>query len=265
MNLLLDIGATYTKFGFSKDSKKIDKFLIRVTPVKYKEFLRLIYELTKDFKLKKVIAGIAGMVKDGKIIYSPNLNDFNNKNLAQDLRKILKKEVVVKNDAELAGLGEAVYGAGKKFNILGYITLSSGIGGAKIVNKKIESNFFGFEPGHSLFLLSSENYLRVNFLELEKLIGGKAIEKNFGKKPEEIKDKKFWSYVNEIFAGFLVNIAIFWSVEAIIIGGSVSKSLDFDELKVNFNNLKTIPIKTKILKSKLKDKAGIYGGLYLLK
>lgn len=267
MNLILDVGATFFRLGFSKNSKKINKFLIKKTPTSYKDFLRLVSDLTKNFQIKKVIIGIAGMVKNGKIIYSPNLLDFNNKNLAQDIKKIFKTKVIVKNDAELAGLGEAVYGAGKQFNILSYITLSSGIGGVKIVNKKVEENLFGFEPGHSLFLLNSENLFQghLSFLEIEKVIGGKAIEKFLGKKPEEIEDRKFWSYVNKIFSGFLVNVAIFWSVEAIIIGGSLIKSLDFEELKVNFNNLKTIPLKTKILKSRLKEKSGIYGGLYLLK
>lgn len=260
MNLTLDIGATTTKIGFSKDSKKIKKFLIRKTPLNYKEFLKFVSDFSRNFNFKKIIVGIAGMVKNGKIIYSPNLGDFNNRNLSQDLKKIFKAKVIVKNDAELAGLGEAVFGAGKNFNIFGYITLSSGIGGAKVVNKKIEDNFFGFEPGHSLFLLDD-----FGFLEIEEIIGGKSIEKIFYKKPEEIKDKKFWSDINKIFAGFLVNVAIFWSVEAIIIGGSIIKSLDFDELKVNFNNLKTVPLKTKILKSRLKEKAGIYGGLLLLK
>lgn len=259
MHLLLDIGATTTKIGISKNLNKIDKFFIIETPKNYNDFLQVLKNNLKEIRFNRIVIGFAGMIRNEKIIKVPNLPNFNNKNIVKDFKNLFNCDVILKNDAELAGLGEAVYGIGKRFNILGYVTLSSGVGGVKIVNKKVEENFFGFEPGHSLFLLNS------NFIEVEKLIGGKSIEKITGKKPEEIKDKKFWSYINKIFAGFLINVAIFWSVEAIIIGGSLIKSLDFEELKVNFSNLKTLPFKTKIFKSKLQEKSGIYGGLYLLK
>jgi hypothetical protein len=70
--------------------------------------------------------------------------------------------------------------------------------------------------------------------------------------------------VNKIFAGFLVNVTLFWSPEIIIIGGSLVKSLDFDQLKINFENLKTMPFKVKLVKAKLKDLSSLYGGYYIL-
>ncbi len=78
--------------------------------------------------------------------------------LKKDLEKILNCDVILENDALLAGLGESFYGIGQRFNIFGYLTISTGIGGCKFVNKKADENVFGFEPGHSYFLVNLKNY-----------------------------------------------------------------------------------------------------------
>jgi len=223
--------------------------------------LNLIKKL-KNEKIKLACFGFAGNFdqKKEKLIFAPNLKDYENKNLKKDLEKILECKVILENDALLAGLGESKFGAGKKFNIFGYITLGSGIGGAKIVKNKPDKNVFGFEPGHSFLLVQSKTYDVLPF-EIEKLIGGKNIEKIYGKKIEEIKDKKFWDDYQKILALFLVNVSLFWSVPAIIIGGGISQRLDFDKLNRYVLNLHTINWKIKILKTKLKEKSVIYGGL----
>ena len=264
MNLVIDIGGTTTKFSYfislndlRKNFKKIPTFF------NYKDFLSFIENEFKNLKIKKACVSFAGMIdkEKGKIIKAPNLLNYENKFIKKDLEKILKCKVYLENDATLAGLGESIYGAGKNFKIIAYITLSTGIGGARIVDKKIDENFCGFEPGHSLFLI---DFSKIEFEEVEKIISGKAIENIFKIKPENIKDKNFWKMVNKIFAGFLVNVALFWSPEIIIIGGSLVKSLDFDQLKINFENLKTMPFKVKLVEAKLKYLSSLYGGYYIL-
>ena len=44
--------------------------------------------------------------------------------------------LVVGNDADLAGLGEAVIGAGRDYNRVVFLTLSTGVGGTVIEGKK---------------------------------------------------------------------------------------------------------------------------------
>jgi glucokinase len=48
------------------------------------------------------------------------------------------------------GLGEAVFGAGKGREIVVYMTISTGVGGARIVGGKIDASAMGFEPGHQI-------------------------------------------------------------------------------------------------------------------
>ncbi len=258
MLFLADIGGTKTRLGLSKNFKKIDEIKIFETSKNYQDFLNLIKENTQNLKIKKACFGFAGLFDKRKIklLKAPNLKDFENKNLKKDLEKILNCEVILENDALLAGLGEANFGAGKDIEVFGYLTLSTGIGGAKIVNKKADENIFGFEPGHSYFLVNLKNF---QFFEVEELISGSAIEKIYHQKPEEIKSKIFWQEIEKLLAGFLVNVSLFWSVDKIILGGGLSKSLNFKRLNENVNKLNPLPVKIKIFKSKLKDLAVLYG------
>ncbi|MEX2013921.1 MAG: hypothetical protein WD896_01030 [Parcubacteria group bacterium] len=52
------------------------------------------------------------------------------------------------NDALMSGLGEAIYGAGKNEEVVGYIGLGTGIGTSRISGKKVGT--MGFEAGHHI-------------------------------------------------------------------------------------------------------------------
>ena len=123
--ILGDIGGTRIRFGLSKNLKKIDKVWVFETPKNYKEFLNLIGKFSNE-KFRKACFGLAGNFncKKEKLIYAPNLRDYEGKDLKKDLEKILKCEVILENDACLAGLGEAYFGAGKRYKIFSYITFS---------------------------------------------------------------------------------------------------------------------------------------------
>lgn len=263
--LLGDVGGTKTRIVLSKNLKKLDKVFIFETKKSYEDFLQVIKRFSLS-KIKKACFGFAGNFnnKKEKLIYAPNLENYQGKNLKKDLQKILRSKVVLENDTVLAGLGEAYYGSGKKYKIFAYLTFSSGIGGVKIVNYKIDKNIFGFEPGHSLFLLN-QGKNNVFFFEVEDLLGGKNLEKFLRKKPEKFKNKKFWKNLSQLFAIFLVNVSLFWSSDVIVIGGGISRRLDFKILNKYFQVFHPLGWKIKILKAKLGDLSGIYGGLVLLK
>ncbi len=269
MFLLGDIGGTKTRIAFSKNLKNIDEIFVFETKKKYKDFLKIIEKL-RERKIVKTCFGFAGNFdkKKEKLIYAPNLKDYEGRNLKKDLERILKCRVILENDAVLAGLGEAYFGAGKNYKIFSYLTFSSGIGGVKIVNYKIDENVFGFEPGHSLFLLNfhvSLREVRVSPREVEDLIGGKSLEEIFKQKLEGIKNKKFWKEITKLYVLFLVNVSLLWSTEVIIIGGGISKRLNFKVLNKNFQNFHPLKWKIKILRSKLGDLGVIYGCLAKIK
>lgn len=351
MYLLGDIGGTKTRLIWCESEKDLrkQKLKIFITPQKYREFL----ELLKDFinssktqidanrintrivankKIEKAVFGFAGMLdkKKEKLIYAPNLKDFEGKPLKRDLEKILSSNlpeyktnkipkykpnllgdhsgnsfgnnlsnnIILENDAVLAGLGEGQYGAGKNFDAFGYITLSTGVGGVKIakvkiscpndyrinvpesrpnnksfksnlfvnhsdnnssVNIRVDFNTFGFEPGHSFLLI--DNFL----FEAEELLGGESIRKILGKKPEEIKDEKFWDYYHQVLSIFLINVSLLWSVDKIILGGSLIKKVSLKRIDFYINKFRPLPLKIQLKKSFLGELAGIYGSLVKLR
>lgn len=73
------------------------------------------------------------------VMHPPNLPGWEVVDLREALRKRLGSEipVFVENDANLAGLGSAFYGAGRPYDSFIMVTLGTGVGGAIIYNNRI--------------------------------------------------------------------------------------------------------------------------------
>ncbi|MGQ9461723.1 MAG: ROK family protein [Candidatus Fervidibacter sp.] len=79
-----------------------------------------------------------------------NIPEWKGRNLKEELERILGVTVFVENDANAAGLGELVFGAGKGAKSLVFVALGTGIGGAVILNGELVhgSSFAAGELGH---------------------------------------------------------------------------------------------------------------------
>lgn len=90
--------------------------------------------------------GFGGPVdwKTGCVQVSHQVSGWNNFNLKKWLEGLTKKPAVIENDANVAALAESVYGCGKGFERVFYITIGSGIGGGMVVNGDI---YHGKMPG----------------------------------------------------------------------------------------------------------------------
>lgn len=90
-------------------------------------------------QLAGVGLGFGGPVDDATrtIIKSHQIEGWNDFPLAAWIEDLLKLPAVLGNDADVAGLAEASYGAGKGLSPIFYITLGSGIGGGFIINGEI--------------------------------------------------------------------------------------------------------------------------------
>lgn len=73
----------------------------------------------------------------GKILNPPNLVGWNEFNIVEFFEQKTLLQTKLNNDANVAGLAEAIYGAGKGYESVFFITISTGIGGAYILNNKI--------------------------------------------------------------------------------------------------------------------------------
>ena len=184
--LAFDIGGTNTRLALINSRFEVEKDLVTPTPAGSKEkFMENCIEMIKQFPLEDVVAigaGVPGVVnpETGKIIVLPNVHigDI-------DFGEILKKEfnlpVYLRNDAQVACLGEAYLGAGKKFDRVFFVTISTGLGGALCVDKKIQD--YVTEVGHTLFNWKGQ------MIEFET-IGGCNIEKFAKMNGKNIKSAK---------------------------------------------------------------------------
>ncbi|MGQ0824017.1 MAG: ROK family protein [Actinomycetota bacterium] len=95
--------------------------------------------------------GAAGLVDlDGRVMYAPNIPGLRNAPLRDAIGRATGRAVVVDNDANVAALGEVVYGAARGAHHALMVTLGTGIGGGIILDGRIHRGAHGFaaEIGH---------------------------------------------------------------------------------------------------------------------
>ncbi len=78
--------------------------------------------------------------------------------LAEELSRRINKRIKVSNDANVAALGEAMYGVGRTYTDTIFLTLGTGVGGGIVLNGKLyEGNESkGAELGHMVLVVDGE-------------------------------------------------------------------------------------------------------------
>ena len=254
-SILFDIGATKTRIAFSENGEFFEEPKVFKTSENYDEALKMFVETAKilagDGKIKKVVGGMSRSVKG--LPYEK---------FKEDLKMAFSAEVAVENDAAMVGLGEANFGAGRGFEIVAYITVSTGVGGVRIVNGKIDETTIGFEPGKQIMDIDSGK-------TLEDMISGRALQAKTGKHPKEITDEAVWDEHAKILAIGLNNIIVEWSPSCVVLGGSMitgNPCIPLDKTREHLKEiLKIFPEIPPIKKGELGDFGGLYGALAYLK
>lgn len=111
---------------------------------------------------------------EGVVLVAPNLPGWHNIPLRQLLTLRFGVPVFIGNDANLAGLAEYRYGAGRKSSHMIYITVSTGIGGGIISGKRLLIGRQGLaaEIGHVTIDYTGEQEGRHEIGTLEGLASG---------------------------------------------------------------------------------------------
>lgn len=230
-------------------------------------FKKVADEISGGEKIAAIAGGLAGPLDKEKtmLITSPHLGSWVHKPFRRELEKIFGVTVYLENDADLATLGEASFGAGVNQKIVAYLTISTGVGGGRVVDKKIDSNSLGFEPGHQIIVPDGHPCNCGGKGHLESYVSGSALERIYGQKGETITDTKIWDQVARYLAIGLNNTIVHWSPDIVILGGSVTKSVPLDQVRSYLKEVLTIfPNPPEIVPAKLGDVAGLFGALYLL-
>jgi glucokinase len=156
----IDIGGTKVAGGVVDAEGRILSETRRSTPgsdprAVEKVIVEVVEELAAGHRISSVGIGAAGWMDldAGTVLFSPHLA-WRNEPLRANLQSLLRRPVLLTNDADAAAWAEWRFGAGKGEDRLVCITLGTGIGGAMVVDGRVERGRFGVagEFGHQIIM-----------------------------------------------------------------------------------------------------------------
>lgn len=253
VQIVFDIGGTNTRVATVQDGAlgPVTKF---PTPADPDEGIRVVVAHIRSLlggdALERVCGGVAGSVVGGVIAGANNLLLWNGAFIVEDLTRELGVSVSVMNDAELAGIGEYTYGAGKGYSTLLYVTISTGIGKARIADGKVVNEEDPLKVSAEL----------VDLLDLEHSISGTAVRNLHGIDPKDMTGAIRTELAEHLARGLKSSTDNF-SQQAIILGGSMvlgKNPIPLEPVQSAFPNVA-------VKKAALGDNSGLYGAMAYLK
>lgn len=265
MYVAIDVGGTKTLVSVIGEGGAITESRKFKTPKNYEEFIVELASIVDDLSTDSFTAGCVAL--PGKIDRENGIGiSFGNLpwedvHAQVDCERLFRCPFLVENDANLAGLGEAI-ALGNTYKKVLYITVSTGIGSAYIVNGRLNPSTLDAEVGH--ILVEHNGHLQ----RWEHVASGSAIVEKFGKRASEITNSQTWYKVAHNLANGMLTAIAMYTPDIIIIGGGVGTYLDkfkgtlMELLKIYENPMLTIP---PIVKAQHPEEAVIHGCYQLIK
>lgn len=303
----VDIGGTSVKMGLVEDGEILKRTTFK-TSKDAEQTIDKIVEAMEELKREANVSEIGGIgvgcpgainSKKGTVDMAYNLG-WENVPLKQMLEEKTNIETRISNDANVAGLGESIYGEGKDCKDVIVITLGTGVGGAIIIDGKLyEGNQGkGAELGHTMLIkngrkctcgrrgcaetyVSASRFLkeaRSYALKSDSILSKKVVNNDkHSIKCEAVYEsadngdigaKKIVDKYIENLGEFMMDICNIFRPEMIIIGGGMSYSGDRFLSKIvnyckdrNYGFEHTPAVDIRL--AKLKNDAGLIGGACL--
>ncbi|GEO46226.1 ROK family protein [Companilactobacillus kimchii] len=285
--LVFDVGGTNVKYAIIDRSGKLIEKNSMVTLHSLNDFISSLQKIIDYYRgsFTGIAFSVPGRVShdDGKIYGGGSLPFMDKKSLADLINTDVP--VAVENDGKAAALSELWLGNLKDIKNGAAIVLGTGVGGGIIMNHQL---IYGshFQAGEVSFLVNNSKKLGYDDLEgssgsAVKMINECATKlglnnKNDGKRVFEEINKDNDS-IMPIFERYCRNIAtLIHNIQAIIdldryvIGGGISSqpivaqtiNQEFIKLRSEVPIIQTTLSKPKIINSKFKNDANLYGALY---
>jgi predicted NBD/HSP70 family sugar kinase len=265
MYVAVDIGGTKTLIAVFDAKGAILEQVKFPTPKDYSEFKA---ELAKHRAMLHAqefaqgAIGIRGNVnrEKGMSLYDDIL-PWGEVPVRHDCEAVFGCKFVLENDSKAAGYGEALH-AGNHYHKVLYLTISTGIGSAFIVDGKLDPDTVNSEIGKTLY--EHEGKLQ----QWEDFASGKAIVAKYGQRAAEIDDYETWKEISHNLAIGLINACATYTPDLVILGGGVGTYFDKYQqtLKEAIHAMKpdelTVP---EIRRAAHPEEAVIYGCYHLAK
>ena len=239
--------------------------------------------------LTKLGIGIPGSLSPKtNLVRNANSTWLIGKPLKQDLEKILKRNVLIENDANCFAISEAFDGAGNTANTVFGVILGTGVGAGIVIGKKIHKgkNKIAGEWGHNPLPwihegeLSSKKCYCGRTGCLETFISGPAIEREFKnlhgrnlnmenivKESEagNLKAEQVIKNLEDRLARALAHVINILDPDSIVLGGGLS---NIDRLysnvpKIWLEYIFSDDVSTVLSKARFGDSSGVRGAAWL--
>lgn len=289
-SVAIDIGGTNTRVALADEELNIIERKQFATDSENPDVtLGKIAEVIKSFDCDIVGAGMScpGPLDliNGKILTPPNLKgQWHNLKVAEELSKLISKPVYLENDANLAGLAEAVVGEGKDYNYVQFFTVSTGLGAGFVINKEIYHGAHGFgnEVANCVMMKDGPSHGSIIPGGIEAISSGTAITSRAVKAGLDVKHagevndlakagnevaKQIMDDAKEYLANFIGVVYGYADPEIVILGGSVALKIDgfVEEVEALAKERVYEIMKpyVKVRKSTLNEDSGLIGAAYL--
>ncbi len=289
-SVAIDIGGTNTRVALADEELNIIERKQFATDSENPDVtLGKIAEVIKSFDCDIVGAGMScpGPLDliNGKILTPPNLKgQWHNLKVAEELSKLINKPVYLENDANLAGLAEAVVGEGKDYNYVQFFTVSTGLGAGFVINKEIYHGAHGFgnEVANCVMMKDGPSHGSIIPGGIEAISSGTAITSRAVKAGLDVKHagevndlakagnevaKQIMDDAKEYLANFIGVVYGYANPEIVILGGSVALKIDgfVEEVEALAKERVYEIMKpyVKVRKSTLNEDSGLIGAAYL--
>lgn len=204
--------------------------------------------------IEAAVGGIRGGVVEGVYQRDKVLTKWQGVHLVDEISKALGVQAYIVHDTALVGLGEAHYGAGRGSKICAYITVSTGVGGDRIIDGRIDRTTYNPEIGRQI----------VEGAELEDLVSGTAVQKKFGVHPKDLDSLEQREKLADILALGLYNTCLHWTPDTIVLGGSMivgKNPIPLERVQKSLaERLTMYPTVPEIRMAELGDNGGLHGG-----
>jgi glucokinase len=244
--LAVDLGGTQMRAALVEADGSVVVREVRPTPradAEPQAFVALLREVARQGAPTTAVIGIPGRVDHalGKLDHAPNLPASWTPFLTEAaLGRDLGLPVALANDADLAAVGEARFGAGVGHEDLVYVTLSTGVGcGALLGGKLLRGRRSGAEAGH--IVLDLEALRRGEPCTFEQLASGTALSRRAREAgleatgPEVVRlgtsgdpvAQRVLAQVAEAAAVGVRNLCFLYSPSRVVLGGGLGLSGDW--------------------------------------
>jgi glucokinase len=236
--LAIDLGGTQMRAAIVAADGTIERREVRRTPREDERpdaLVALMKELASG--ATRAIVGLPGRIDHalGRLEHAPNLPSTWPPFLTEErLCDAVGRPVHLANDADLAAVGEGYFGAGRPYEDLVYITVSTGIGGGVLLKDKVVRGHHSLaEIGHTVIDLTAALEGKPStFEELASATGvarfAEAVGISGGSKEvvERVRAgdplaRKVLDRATEALAVGVANVAFCFSPQAVVLGGGL--------------------------------------------